>query len=217
MSNKPNILQRSINRIFNIIKSLFINGLLTILPLALTAALFMFTFRLLKSWLQPLYHVLPADLREIPHSEIVLAIVAICMIGFVVKVFVLHPLIEWIESLFGHIPLVRQVYFGIKQLVYAFHPREEEAFEDVALVEFPRTGIYSLGFITGTTPTGIIPGETKRMFNVFIPNTPNPTTGYYIIVKEEDCFRVNLTRQEAMTIIISGGIITPDRFLQKQQ
>ncbi len=207
--------KNTITYIFKTVKSLFINGLITILPITLTAALFMFTFRLLKSWLQPIYFIMPEQLKQIPHSEIILTIIAIFMIGFVLKVLVLQPIFDRVESLFGRIPLVRQVYFGIKQLVYAFHPRDEESFQDVALVEFPRNGIYSIGFITGTTPKGILTNTEKTLYNVFIPNTPNPTTGYYIIVSEDDCTRVPLTRHEAMTIVISGGIITPDRFMQE--
>ena len=210
-----NILQKTSSYILRTIKSLFISGLITILPITLTLALFTFTFKLLKSWLTPIYDIMPEALQGIPQSEIILTIVAIFTIGFVLKVFVLYPFIDWIESLFGRIPLVRQVYFGIKQLVYAFHPRDEESFQDVALIEFPRKGIYSLGFITGETPIGITSEQGVTLYNVFIPNTPNPTTGYYVIAKEDECQRIPLTRQEAMTIIISGGIITPDRFLRK--
>jgi len=202
-------------RCLNMIRSLFVSGLLTLLPIILTIALFVFTFGLLKSWLKPVYVIMPEMLKQIPHSEIILTIFAIFMVGLVLRMLLLQPLIDWIESLFSRIPLVRQVYFGIKQLVYAFHPREEESFQDVVLIQFPRTGIYSIGFITGTTASSIMHGKDKQMYNVFIPNTPNPTTGYYIIVAEDDCIRVPLTRQEAMTIVISGGIITPERFREE--
>jgi len=208
-------LHTCIRYIARTMKSLFINGLLTILPLALTIALFTFTFRLLKSWLEPVHNNMPAYLQQIPHSEIILPLIAIFLVGFALKVFLLQSIIDRLESLFGRIPLVRQVYFGIKQLVYAFHPRDEESFQDVTLVEFPRRGVYSIGFITGTTPAEMIDDPHTTMYNVFIPNTPNPTTGYYIIVAEEDCKRIPLTRHEAMTIIISGGIITPDRFMRE--
>jgi len=199
----------------NVIKSLFIKGLLTILPITLTIALFTFTFNLIKNWLQPIHSIMPKHLQQIQHSEIALVLVFILFIGIVLKLFLLQPLIDWIESIFRRIPLVRHVYFGIKQLVHAFHPHDEESFQDVALIEFPRKGIYSIGFITGTTASRIFTVSDAQLYNVFIPNTPNPTTGYYIIAREDECQRIPLTRQEAMTIVISGGIITPERFTQK--
>ncbi len=85
----------------------------------------------------------------------------------------------------------------------------------VVLVEFPRQQIYSLGFLTSELQPEIAPNKKQKFFNIFIPTAPNPTSGYFVIAPEEDLIIVDLTRQEAMAMIISGGIIQPERFTKK--
>jgi uncharacterized membrane protein len=201
-----------IKRIIGHLKSFFISGLLTILPLILTIALFSFSLKIVKSWLAPLSHFQPAYLKQIPHSEIILAIIVIIGLGIILRVFLLHPLIHAAEVGLGKIPLLRPVYFGIKQLVNALSSQDKFAFQQVVLVEFPRTGIYSLGFITGTCAATLSPHKNSTFVSIFIPTTPNPTTGFYIITEQNSYTLVNITRQEAMTVIISGGIIQPTHF-----
>ncbi|MBN2267003.1 MAG: DUF502 domain-containing protein [Candidatus Babeliaceae bacterium] len=210
--------QRKIRKGFGAtIKSLFISGLLTILPLVLTYALFKFLFKTLKYWLSPLFDILPPLLKAIPFSEFLIAIIAIIFIGAILKLFFLNKLIEYTESLFKKIPLISQVYMGIKQLVQALGPKEKDHFQRVVLVEFPRRGSYTLGFLTSETHSELVPKayEGAGFYNVFVPHTPNPTGGFFILVPAAECIETNLTRQEAMTIIISGGIIQPERLDKK--
>lgn len=197
--------------------SIFLNGLFTLLPLTLTIALFRFTFKLLKGWLSPIERLIERTfLIDIPHSEILIVLVFIFVVGLILHFFFLKQLIHAVEELIFRIPLVRPVYSGIKQLVSAFNVKEDTlTIKRVVLVEFPRNGIYSVGFLTGELPTQLAPNTHHKYFNVFIPTTPNPTTGYYIIVPENQLIEVDLTRQEGMSLIISGGIILPDRFTQK--
>lgn len=201
------------------LRSIFISGLLTILPLALTIALFTFTFRIIESWVYPLTALLPKQIYSVPVDGVIseillfsLMFIVIMLIGSILQFLLLKKIVDGVESLFGKIPLVRQVYFGIKQLLQAFNPENDVAFQRVALIEFPRAGVYSLGFIMGELASELTPNPQKTYLNVFIPNTPNPTSGYYVIVPQEECLVTTLKRQEAMTIIISGGIITPERF-----
>ena len=118
------------------------------------------------------------------------------------------------EEILFKVPLVRPIYSGIKQLIHAFSIQDKITFKKVVLVEFPRTGIYSLGFLTSELPVSIAPTTETKFYNVFIPTTPNPTSGYFIILSEKDFKEVDLTRQEAMAMIISGGIIQPERLLK---
>jgi uncharacterized membrane protein len=198
------------------LKSYFLSGLFTLLPITLTIALFNFSFKLIKSWLAPIYKLEPEYLKFIPHSEIIVFILFIFIFGFILKVFLLHPLIFFIESLFGRIPLVRQVYFGIKQLVHALSSQDKNSFQQVVLVEFPRQGMYSLGFLTAETNPPLMAAQHQKFLSIFIPTTPNPTTGFYIMIPESECVLTDLTRQEAMTLIISGGIIQPERLRKKE-
>lgn len=196
--------------------SIFLNGLLTILPLTLTFAIFNFSLKLLARWLEPIRRLQPILFNKIPYSEILLTACIILLIGVILRFFLLKKLIETFESLLSKIPLVNQLYSGIKQLVNALDPQNNNAiFQKVVIIEFPRPGIYSLGFLTNQVPTELTPNKQERFFSIFLSTTPNPTTGFYLIVAEKDLIITDLTRQEATTIIISGGIIQPDRFIKK--
>lgn len=199
-------------KLLDTIKSIFLNGLFTLLPLTITIALFSFSYKLTKSWLMPIYHREPKFLQEIPHSEFILVIIFIVLVGLISRFFLIHQIWKLFEGTVGRIPILRPIYFGIKQLVDAFSGKNKASFQKVVLVEFPRKGVYSMGFQTSALATEIAPNETQIYYSVFIPATPNPTTGFYVIVPEQECQIVDLTKQEAMSLIVSGGIIQPERF-----
>lgn len=199
-------------RTFEQLKSLFFNGLFTLLPLTVTIALFNFSYKLVKSWLMPLYKREPQFLQEIPHSEVLLVLVFILLVGLISRFFLLNRIWNLFESLVERVPLLRPVYFGVKQLIEAFTAKDKGTFQKIVLIEFPRPGVYSLGFLTSAIPAEIAPSKETTYYSVFIPATPNPTTGFYVVVPEKECAVVDLTKQEAMSLIISGGIIQPERF-----
>jgi len=193
--------------------SLFLSGLFALLPLTLTVAIFSFSFRLIKQWLEPLYRWEPTFLKAVPHSEILLTVLIIMLVGIILKVFLLRSLAHVLDDLLSQVPLIRTVYTGIKQLVQAFNMQQDKStFQQVVIVEFPRQGIYSLGFVTSELPQQLAPAAQEKFVSIFIPTTPNPTSGFFIVAAERDVKPIDLTRQEAMSMIISGGIIKPDRF-----
>lgn len=206
--------QKKINHILHEIQSIFLTGLFALLPIILTIALFKFAFHLLKTWLEPLYIHKPLYGNQIPHSEILVVVIVIFLAGALIKYFVFDNLLHKIESsILKKIPLLGHVYFGIKQLVSAFNTQQSKTtFKHVVLVEFPRAGAYSIGFLTNDVPPALAPHTLQKFVGIFIPTTPNPTTGFYITVPEDSYKILEVTRQEAMTIIISGGIIQPDKF-----
>lgn len=196
-------------------RSLFFNGLLMLLPVTITFYLFKFAFKIMQSWISPLRELEPSYLRRIPYLEFILAIGLILLLGLISRNLIFKQLVHYFEKLILKIPLVRPVYQGSKQIVHAFTHQDKESFQHVVLIEFPRKGMYSLGFLTSHLTTDLAPTNGEVYYNVFIPTTPNPTTGYYVIAKQEDFKQTNLTRQEAMSLIISGGIVQPERFEQK--
>lgn len=211
------MIKNIINKITHFFRSIFINGLLFILPTVITYGIIKIFFTILRDWLRPIYELEPSWLKEIPGSEIVLALLFAFIIGAISKFFLLEPLINYLEGILNKIPLLRPIYFGVKQIVHAFTSVDTPLFQQVVFVEFPRPGIYSIGFLTSELPPELAP-ETKRQFySIYIPTTPNPATGYYICVPQGTFIKVDLTRQEAMALIISGGIIQPDRFSKKWQ
>ena len=195
--------------------SIFLNGFLTLLPITLTVAILNLSFRILKNWLKPIYNLEPEWLRAFL-SEFLLTFFFILLVGLILNIFFLHSLWATFETVIGKIPLVRPIYAGIKQLVQAFNPHDNGSFKHVVLIEFPRQGAYSIGFMTSDTPLELSPDDKTSYYNVFIPTTPNPTAGFFLILPKENVKITNLSRQEAMALIISGGIIQPERFTQKQ-
>ncbi len=206
MNQKNNIFISFIDRI----STLFLTGLFCILPITLTVAVFTITFRVLVSWLEPLKRFGLPFLGTIPYSEVILAIALIFIAGMLYNIFILRPIIHAIENLFSRIPLIRPVYSGIKKLVDAFSFQDKVSFTKVVRIEFPRPGIYSIGFLANQVDEKIAPDVQEKYFSIFIPTTPNPTSGFLIIAPETQITVIEISRQEAMAMIISGGIIQPD-------
>jgi uncharacterized membrane protein len=206
--------KESMMRFLRRVWSLFLSGLLAILPITLTIAIFNITFKLVKGWLYPLQKFNIPIISSIPHYEIILVILFILGIGAILQIFILRSLINYVEALIMRVPLVRPIYGGIKQLVDAFSSQDKVTFKQVVMLEFPIEGVYSVGFLTGEMPHALTPHTTIKYFNVFVPTTPNPTTGFFVLVPENKIHITQLNRQEAMALIISGGIICPDRFIE---
>lgn len=203
------------NSIIYFFWSSFLKGFLTLLPLTLTVAILNISFRILKNWLKPIYQLEPEFLKAIPFSEFLLTFFFIIIVGIIMNTFILSSLWAMFETLIGKIPLVRPIYAGTKQLVQAFNPHDNTTFKYVVIIEFPRQGAYSIGFMTSEAPAQLSPQPNTVYYNIFIPTTPNPTAGFFLIVPKHDVQITNLTRQEAMALIISGGIIQPERFNNK--
>lgn len=191
------------------IQHLFVTGLLFLLPITITFALFNFFFSVIKNWLVPIRNLEIPFINTIPHHEIIILIGFIFIIGVLIKAFILRPLVIVLEESLGKIPLIRTVYMGIKQLVYAFSSHDQTSFKKVVVVQYPRAGIYSIGFLTKDIPTEI---SSNNLVGVYIPHTPNPASGNFIMVAKQDVHETDLNRQEATALIISGGIVQPSRF-----
>lgn len=196
----------------NEIWHLFLNGLFTILPLTLTIAVFKFSFSMLVSWLEPIKQLEPEIVRGFPYAEVIIVLLFILLLGVLLRTLILGPVIHYFEALILKIPLIKPVYSGIKQIISAYSITDKTTFKQIVMIEFPRTGMYSIGFVTSELPTELSPDQTKKYFNVFVPTTPNPTTGFLLILTQDQIINVDINRQEAMAMIISGGIIQPDRF-----
>ncbi len=196
------------NRPLAYIQHLFATGFLFLLPIALTFSLFSFFFNLIKKWLGPIKQLNIPLINTIPHYEIILFILFIFIIGILIKAFILKPLIIVIEESLSKIPMIRTVYKGIKQLVHAFSSHDEKGFKKVVLVQYPRAGAYSIGFLTKDIPLEV---SKHNLVGVYVPHTPNPATGNFIMVRANEIEETDLTRQEATALVISGGIVQPVR------
>lgn len=211
--------------IMGTLKKLFFKGLVFLLPATITYTLFSFFFSFIHHWLEPLRNFLIPFLEKIPHHEIFLilhyeiflVIGAILLTGFLLKSRIIRPFIQYAESLLESIPLIKAVYPGIKQLIHAFSSHDQNSFNTVVLIQFPIQGVYSVGFLTRAVPHQILSKDAKKYINVYIPMTPNPTHGFFIMVPEGEYIETDLTRQEATSLIISGGILQPERYVKKEE
>lgn len=217
MTSKQSLLKQ----IAHFLKIAFINGIITILPFTFTVGLFMFSFRLIINWLKPIQEFisdpisfLAAIQYKAVANQLLLLILGILLIGLIIKALLLKRLIHQFEELLFKLPLVRPVYSGIKQLIQAFSVQDKITFKKVVIAEFPYPGIYSIGFLTSELPSAIAPRVSEKFYTVFIPTTPNPTSGFLVVLPEKEIKGVDLTTQEAMAMIISGGIIQPERLVK---
>lgn len=190
-------------------KSLFLHGFFTLLPIIITFKVVRFFLRLLKSMLAPVYAIEPAWLKQIPQSEIIFTIIIIFILGLIFD-FLLHDPLHNLEQKFlNRIPLLRKIYFGSKQLVKALNPKDTVTFKTVVMIEFPRPGAYTIGFLVNEVDPQFCPGLTGTYNNIFVPTVPNPATGHYLVVPADQCRVLNISREDALQLVISGGIIQP--------
>ena len=195
------------------LQHLFISGLIFLLPITITVSLFSILFSMIKKWLIPLKQIHIPFVDQIPHYEILLLIVFIFIIGLVMKAFILKPIVHILEESFTKVPFVGTIYKGTRQLVHAFTSHDQASFQKVVIVQYPRPGVYSIGFLTKNIPAQI---TNKDLCGVYIPHTPNPASGNFIMVPLSEVTEIDLTRQEATALVISGGIVQPNRFTKEQ-
>ena len=140
----------------------------------------------------------------------ILIVLLIFVIGVLTQSFLGGKLVQLGEMIVDRIPVVRSIYTGAKQVVTTIAEADTKAFRKVVLVEFPRKGIYSLGFITGYTEGEVQELTNAKLVNVFVPTTPNPTSGFLVFVANEDIIELTMTVEDGIKFIISVGIVTPE-------
>jgi len=194
------------------LKNVFLAGLAVAIPVGLTIYILIFLIDLMDGLLR----VIPAGLHpdqflgfRIPGLGVIATLILIFIAGLIATSYAGGKFFRLAESLVDRIPLVRGIYQAIKQIVQTMVSKEGQSFKKVVLVEFPREGLFTAAFVTGTA-TGELREKTGgRCLNLFVPTTPNPTSGYYLIVPEESVTALEMSVEEAFKLIISGGMISP--------
>ncbi len=195
-----------------IIKNYFLTGLLVILPVFVTVYVIWFLIRVMDvvlKYIPPKY--LPETYLpfQIPGLGLILVIILIFAVGLLTRNLAGRRVVHIWENMVDRIPLVRIIYSGVKQLLEAFFIQKNQAFKRVALLEYPRRGTYVIGFITGESKGEVQSKTNKNMMNVFVPTTPNPTSGFYILIPEDELIILDMSVEDAFKLIISGGIFSP--------
>jgi uncharacterized membrane protein len=190
-----------------------IAGVLATLPLAVTYWFINFVFKKFSGFLQPYLHllttkfhiVIPLYVQNIISFSII--IFALIFIGLFARNYVGRKLLGLIEYIAENIPIVRGVYSSIRQIVEAFQTTSGSSFKKVVMIEYPRKGIYSLGFVTKDTSEFLNKATGEVCVNVFIPTTPNPTSGFILIVPKKDVIDPGMPIEQCVKFIISAGLV----------
>jgi uncharacterized membrane protein len=183
-----------------------IAGLLVVLPVAVTAGVLVWLFRFLDSLLVPALRYLGV---RIPGLGLVTGIALILAAGAFASNVVGGRIVSLFDRLMLRIPLARTIYAATKQLSGSLLQQDRLALKQAVLIEWPRAGMYSIGFVTGESRGEVQDIAKDRVINVFIMTTPNPTTGFLCLVPAAQVTALEMTIEDALKLVVSGGIVSP--------
>jgi uncharacterized membrane protein len=193
------------------IRRRLISGFLVIVPLWITFVVLKMLFHAMASLLVPILDELPF-LNEVSDQFLALAAVVIFVLTIyfigTISAFVMGRRVVAIgEQVILRIPVVKSIYSAVRQVVNTFSISEKAQFKSVVLVQYPRIGLYVIAFVTGT----IMDTAGRKLYKVFIPHAPNPMSGFLQLMAEDELNATNLSVEEGIKMIISGGVISPAR------
>ena len=190
------------------IRNYFIAGMVVLIPIGITVYLTMFMIsissKILPKEINP-NHYLPYN---IPGVEILMSIFIITLIGWVSLSFLGKKLLNLFDNILKKIPILRTIYPAIGQMIETF-TKSEKGKKNVVLVEYPRKGSWAVGFATKKNSGEISEKTNKKLINVFVPTTPNPTSGFLLMFPEDEVIYLDLTFEEASKFIVSAGTSNP--------
>jgi uncharacterized membrane protein len=187
-------------------------GLLVLVPLAVTVWLLNWIIGTLDQTLQ----ILPGDWHpdkllgfHIPGFGVLLALAIVLSIGALATNFFGRKLVSWWDALLSRIPIVRSIYSSVKQVSDTLFSENGNAFRKALLVQWPREGVWTIAFQTGM-PGGDVANHLQGEYlSVYVPTTPNPTGGYFVMLRKTDCIELKMSVDEALTYVISMGVVVP--------
>lgn len=209
------------------VKASFYSGLIAILPIVITVYIFNWIFQIFLNLLQDSFLtvairtlVLQTGLGKeqdlhlytqilINVLSFITLIVLLIVIGTAMRIFLFKKIASFLNNLLVKIPLFSQIYSTITQIISLFASDRQKSYQKVVMFEYPRQGIYSIGFMTSDSNHFVEEVTGEEMCNVFLPTSPNPTSGMFIILKKSEVRVLDLKVDDAIKLIISGGVILP--------
>jgi uncharacterized membrane protein len=195
------------------LRTYFFAGILITAPISLTIYL---------AWLfitfvdERVFSVIPQQYNpetylpfSIPGIGLLLALIGLTLIGALTAGILGRALHALIEGLLNRLPIIRSLYGAIKQIMETVLANKSSAFRECVLIEYPRKGMWTIGFITGTTKGEVQERTAEEVINVFVPTTPNPTSGFLLFVPTRDIIRLKMPIEDGLKLVVSGGIVTP--------
>ncbi len=195
------------------LRGYFLAGILVTAPISITVYL---TYVFLVAIDGSVNKIVPHQWYEgfyggttIPGLGIVLALLFFVIIGWFTTNFLGRLFIRLAEYILDRMPVIRTVYGAIKQILETIMASKSQAFREVVMLQYPRKGVWSVGFVTGRTKGEIQAATKQETINVFVPTTPNPTSGYLLFVPKKELIYLDMSVEEGVKLVISAGIITP--------
>ncbi len=203
--DKPTLLAR--------LRTYFLTGIIVTAPIAITIFLVWQFITFLDSYVGGLvpqrYNPETYLPFGIPGIGLVVMLAFLTLIGFITAGFAGRTLVRTGERLLSRMPIVRSVYGTLKQIFETVLNQSSRSFREVVLVEYPRRGIGAIGFVTGPTRGEVQDRTDEDLVNIFLPTTPNPTSGFLLFVPRKDLIHLEMSVEEGIKLVISGGIVTP--------
>jgi len=184
------------------LRKIILSGLFAVLPLAATIWILRIIFVFLEGLTAPILKRLNI---EIPGVGLLLTLLIIFLLGLFVTNILGKRLFLWGEKILHNIPMVSTIYSTIKQITNAFSGSTVRSFQKVIFIEYPRQGLWTLSFVTNQSKTS----DGKEYYHVFVPTTPNPTSGIFTIILKQDAVLTEISVEDGLKAIISGGILDP--------
>ena len=191
------------------LRNYFITGVLVLIPIGVTVYLTLFFIKIFSK-------ILPQEINpnnylpySIPGLEIIISIIVITVIGWLSLSFLGKKLVKLVNDIFKKIPFLRTVYSAIGQMTQSFAQSRKSKKKSVVLVEYPRKGSWAVGFATQENTGEIASKTNKNLINVFVPTTPNPTSGFLLMFPKDEIIYLDMSFEEASKFIVSAGTSNP--------
>ena len=200
------------NSFVNFIKRYFFTGLLISAPIGATIYITIFIVEFIAGLVPQRFNpngLLPEIIGyEIPGLELIIAFLSFILIGLIFSTLFGKAILGYFDNLITRIPFAGNVYKAIKQITETFS-NADAAYQKVVLIEYPRKDIYAIGFMTGETKGEIKDRKKIDMVNVFVPTTPNPTSGFLLFIPKEDAEELDMSVEDAIKLVVSAGMVVP--------
>jgi uncharacterized membrane protein len=195
-----------------LLKRYFLTGLLVIIPIWGTFLILKAIFVGVEGILGDLLvRLVPS--HYVPGLGILTLIVLIFVTGLFASNFMGRWIVKWWEKLLNRVPLVRGIYSTLKSMIDVLSISEQASYNRVVMIQFPKNGHYCIAFVTGMTKGEMQDLSPEPLIHVYVPTSPNPTSGYFLLVPEHEVTSVDISVEEAMKLIVSGGLCSPSTSL----
>ena len=201
----------------------FLTGLAVIIPVFITTYLIWSTIGIVDGWVLPLipekYAIDKFIGIDVKGIGVIIFLLFTVFIGSLTKGYFGRTILKSAESLVDRMPVVRSIYNGIKQIAETVFSQSNNSFERACLVEYPRKGIWAVAFVSTKTKGEVSEkiGKNKELFSIFLPTTPNPTSGFLLFLPEKDIIFLDMTVEDAAKLVISAGLVTPKNIIASTQ